>query len=143
MTNFKRIEKHYQLSDEEFEQQFQNCLLSPVLFTHEAHLRLAFIHILKYGESIAIKNITSQLKNYVIFAGEKGKYHETITVVSIKEIALRMNSSHQKDFRIFIQEFPELLNNFKSIINNRYSFDVFQSNEARRHYLKPDKLPYK
>ena len=52
MTNFKRIEKHYQLSDEEFEQQFQNCLLSPVLFTHEAHLRLAFIHILKYGESI-------------------------------------------------------------------------------------------
>lgn len=139
MTAFKRIEKHYKLSDDEFEQQFRDCQLTPILFTHEAHLRLAFIHIQKYGEQRAIENIRTQLKKYVVFAGEAGKYHETVTVNSIKIMAKQMSSSTINDFKKFIHTFPSLLNDFKTEINNRYDFDVFKSKEARESYVAPKK----
>jgi hypothetical protein len=45
----KRTEKHLDLSDNEFEKQFINCELSPDIFSHEAHLRLAWINIKKMG----------------------------------------------------------------------------------------------
>ncbi len=142
MTAFRRTEKHYKMSDDEFESKFQNCQLDPIIFTHEAHLRLAYIHIQKYGEAQAIENIRAQLKDYVNHVGEKGKYHDTVTVISIKEIALRMLQSKQPDFKSFMSEFPELQNDFKSVINSRYTFDVFPSKEAKESFIAPDKTPY-
>ena len=59
------IEKHFKLGDDEFEKAFETCTLDPLLFTHEAHLRLAHIHIQKYGRLNAIENIRYQLKNYL------------------------------------------------------------------------------
>jgi hypothetical protein len=131
MTTFKRIEKHYKLSDDEFEQQFRDCQFAPVQFTHEAHLRLAFIHILKYGEDQAILNIREQLKKYVAFAGEEGKYHETVTVASIREISTRQKDANLVDFKTFIIKYPELMNHFKSVINSKYYFYVIISAKAR------------
>jgi hypothetical protein len=42
-------ELHFSLTDIEFENQFENGTLKPELFSHEAHVRLAWIHIKKYG----------------------------------------------------------------------------------------------
>jgi hypothetical protein len=53
------MNSHFELSDELFEEQFQNCQLNPALFNHEAHLRLAWIHITKYGIDKAIENISN------------------------------------------------------------------------------------
>jgi hypothetical protein len=38
------MEKHLELTDLEFEANFKNCSLNPDIFSHEAHLRLAWIH---------------------------------------------------------------------------------------------------
>jgi len=43
------MESHYKLSDTEFKKRFQTCALRPADFTHEAHLRLTYIHIDRYG----------------------------------------------------------------------------------------------
>jgi hypothetical protein len=43
------MEALHQLSNREFEEQFSNMHLDPALFTHKAHLRLAWIHISRYG----------------------------------------------------------------------------------------------
>lgn len=139
MTFLKRIEKHYKLSNDDFEKQFKNCTLNPVLFTHEAHLRLAFNHIIKYGREQAIKNICSQLKKYVVYAGSPDKYHETITDASINEIADRLENSKHSDFKDFLLDFPELMSDFKNVINSKYDFDVFQSKEAKDSFISPEK----
>lgn len=55
---------HFDLSDEEFEEEFADCILNLSLFTHEAHLRLAYIHIKKYGQVMAVENICSQIKAF-------------------------------------------------------------------------------
>mgnify|MGYP000226997985 FL=1 len=43
------MNSHYKLNDLEFVNQFQKTTLDPKLFTHEAHLRLAWIYINNEG----------------------------------------------------------------------------------------------
>jgi len=68
------MEKHFELNDQEFEIQFQNATLDSNIFSHEAHLRLVWINIRKYGLEQAITNICFQLINYVDSLGAKDKY---------------------------------------------------------------------
>lgn len=80
------MEKHAELSDLEFEKQFETCKLIPSYFSHEAHIRLAWIHIGKYGLDQAEKNITTQLLQYVDFAGARDKYNATLTLAAVKAV---------------------------------------------------------
>ena len=136
------MQNHYQLSDQAFEAQFQNCTLSPSLFNHEAHLRLAWIHITKYGEATAITNICSQLISYVSFLGAKEKYNTTLTVAAIKAVNHFVNKSNSDTFKSFIKEFPRLKNNFKELMSAHYGFDIFDNVRAKKEFLEPDLLPF-
>ena len=80
------MEKHVELTDEQFEQQFQEATLDAHLFTHEAHVRLAWIHVKKYGIELAIQNVTTQLRAYVETLGATDKYNETLTVAAVKAV---------------------------------------------------------
>ncbi len=51
------MEKHLELTDTEFEKQFYTWQLNPADFSHEAHLRLAWVHVKKYGINEAERNI--------------------------------------------------------------------------------------
>ncbi|NER13462.1 hypothetical protein GWK08_08445 [Leptobacterium flavescens] len=136
------MEKHFQLTDKEFEKQFANCELDPLDFSHEAHLRLAWIHIKEYGIEQAEKNIQAQLQAFVSFVGAEDKYNTTLTIASIRAVDHFMQRSGSDNFKDFISEFPDLKNNFKKLIGSHYSFDIFNSKAARTIYLKPDLLPF-
>lgn len=138
----KNMEQHFILSDIEFEEQFENALLEPTIFTHEAHLRLAWIHILKYGETKAIENITEQLQNYVRHLGVADKYNETLTVAAIKAVKHFMQKQSLETFYDFIKTYPRLKTNFKDIIEQHYGFDIFNSTNAKEKYLEPDLLEF-
>lgn len=133
---------HYELSDAEFEQQFSATTLSPALFTHEAHLRLAWLHIKKYGTDTAIKNITAQLKKYVKVLGADDKYNETLTVAAVKMIYHFYMQSDRVYFRNFIKENKRLIANFRELIQSHYSFNIFTSSEAKQRHIEPDLLPF-
>ncbi|WP_299891670.1 hypothetical protein [uncultured Lacinutrix sp.] len=132
------METHYNLSDIEFVKQFIECKLNPKIFSHEAHLRLAWISIKNDGIEIAEKNIQSQLQNFVVFVGAKDKYNKTLTIVAIKIVYHFILKSKSKSFKAFLNEFPQLKNNFKELIDQHYSFDIFNSNKAKVEFLKPD-----
>jgi hypothetical protein len=104
------------LSDDEFEQQFQNCSIDAALFTHEAHLRLAWIHIEKYGAEKAITNICFQLKRYVEFLGATDKYNETVTIAAIRAVYHFKLKTDASSFSEFITKNPRLKNNFKELL---------------------------
>lgn len=110
------VVSHHELSDDDFEDQFQTAKLDAKLFTHEAHVRLAWIHAGKYGEVKAIENITTQLKNFVEMLGATDKYNEPLTIAAIKCVhALRLTGDHQT-FRKFIQVNSQIMTNFKATI---------------------------
>lgn len=129
---------HRQLSDTEFENQFQTCTMDPTIFTHEAHLRLAWIHIHKYGITQAEENIQIQLKNFVKHVGAEHKYNTTLTLAAIKAVYHFMLKSNSDDFDSYIEEFPRLNTNFKDLMACHYGFDIFNSAEAKVRYLQPD-----
>ena len=58
--------QHTDYTDDVFELAFSNCKLDPAIFNHEAHLRLTWIHLHKYGLDTALTNIKTQLKRHLI-----------------------------------------------------------------------------
>lgn len=133
---------HTQLSDSEFIKQFANGTLNPMVFSHEAHLRLAWLYIEKYGVKQAEQDIQKQLLNFDIIVGKGDKYHTTVTIVAIRIVNHFMLKSKSDNFTDFIIEFPQLKSKFKELIDNHYSFDIFTSYKARTEFLKPDLLEF-
>ena len=136
------METHFALNDAEFEQQFASGVLDPALFSHEAHLRLAWIHIRKYGEEQAITNICLQLLNFTSRLGAVAKYNITVTVAAIKAVHHFLRKSGSDNFYEFIREFPRLKHNFRNVIATHYSMDIFKLEQAKQKYLEPDLLAF-
>ncbi|MEM9821561.1 MAG: hypothetical protein AAF985_10835 [Bacteroidota bacterium] len=136
------MEKHTTLSDEVFEQQFRSCELEPSMFSHEAHLRLAWIHIHKYGEVQAQLNIQKQIQQFVAPLGATDKYHQTLTVAAVHAVSHFMRKTDLDNFSDFIHTYPQLKANFRALIGSHYSFDVFKSEQARTTFVAPDLMPF-
>jgi len=136
------MKSHLELSDNEFMKQFAQCELEPKLFTHEAHLRLAWTHLHRYGLETALKNIQLQLQKYVKHLGAEDKYNTTLTIAAVKAVYHFMLRSDTINFKDFIAENPRLLTNFKELISAHYSTDIYNHSEAKLAFLEPDLLPF-
>ncbi len=138
----KAIENHSELSDYTFEQAFLHSELPPSIFNHEAHLRLAWIHIRKYGLEQAEQNIHDQLLTFVKAIGATGKYNKTLTIVAVRAVHHFMQKSTADGFESFMLEFPQLKSGFKDLINSHYTFDIFNSERAKVDFIAPDLSPF-
>ncbi|MDN3656800.1 hypothetical protein QWZ08_14230 [Ferruginibacter paludis] len=136
------METHADLTDKEFETQFKNCALSPDQFNHEAHLRLAWIHIRQYGTGQAIENICNQLNNFTRHAGAADKYNVTLTIASIKAVAHFIKKTDTANFNDFIMQVPRLKYDFKELMACHYSQDIYNADIARKEFIEPDLLPF-
>jgi hypothetical protein len=136
------MESHLQLSDSDFENQFADHTIDPAIFTHEAHLRLAWIHIHQYGLDTAITNICSQLKSFTQVLGVPDKYNETVTVAAIRAVYHFTLQSKAGTFEAFIEEHPRLKTNFKQMLAQHYTIDIFTDPKVKALFVQPDKLPF-
>jgi hypothetical protein len=136
------METHFSLTDIEFEQQFEKGNLNPAIFSHEAHLRLAWIHINKYGEEMAIRNICTQLIQFTKAVDASSKYNHTLTVASVKAVSHFINKSNSNNFKDFISENQRLKSNFIELINTHYKTDIFNSAVAKIKFIEPDLVPF-
>ena len=136
------MQTHYDLTDSEFETQFKNCTLNPELFSHEAHLRLAWLQISKYGIDIALKNIPEQLQAFVRLAGAAGKYNHTLTIAATMAVNHFFLKSKSTSFSDFIAEFPQLKNQFKELMQTHYETNIFTSPKAKTEFIEPDRVPF-
>jgi len=137
------MKDHYQFTDTELESQFSNCTLEASLFNHEAHIRLAWIHVKKYDIDEAIINVDEQLIKFVSSLGARDKYNKTLTIAAIKAVYHFVQKSNSDNFKDFIDEFPRLKTNFKDLLSQHYSIDIFNSEIAKSSFLEPNLLPFK
>lgn len=132
---------HYDFSDEEYMIRFKAMTFPPRLFSHEAHLRLAFLHIQQYGVTQAARNMQDQIKGLALKFGAT-KYHDTITVAAVNAV----NHFHQLDpelaFPALIAKHTVLMSDFKALLNSHYSYDIFTSALAKESYQAPDIQPF-
>ena len=136
------MEPHHQLTDQQFEKQFKSCEFPPEMFSHEAHLRLAWIHIVKYGIDQAVNNVTTQLKKYTNQLGVESKYNTTLTIAAIRAVYHFTLKSSTLNFADFIHANPRLKTDFRSLMQTHYSTDIFQSSKAKESYIEPEQLPF-
>ena len=136
------MEKHYRLTDTEFEKNFKNCDFDVTMFSHEAHLRLAWIHIDSYGLKTAEENVVEQLKNYTKFVGAEDKFNLTLTLAAVKAVYHFYLKYRGSNFTDFIENSPELKRDFKSLMSSHYSFDIFKSQHAKESFVAPDLQPF-
>lgn len=129
---------HFDLSDEQFETEFASRNLNPSLFTHEAHLRLAYIHIKKYGQNIAETNMCNHIKAFDLHFGNGTKFHMTITIAAVRMMNHFINKQKDLSFEELIKTYPRLIHSFKELMHQHYSFNVFADSEAKKKYLEPD-----
>lgn len=128
-------EKHYLLSNIELETKFENGKLSPKHLTHEAHMRLAYIHIKKYGLKQAIKNLCKQIDAFDIKHGDGTKFNTRITIASAKIVALFMGKAKSTNFKEMLIEFPQLRSNFCELLRKHYKLDFFKQ-DKEENYLE-------
>jgi hypothetical protein len=138
----KLLVSHFQLDDTTFEYKFEKGSLPPSLFTHEAHLRLAWIYIKNYGEKKAAEKISREIEQFDILHGCGDKFNKTITIAAIKVVNHFVGKSKSEDFKSFIQEFPRLKTAFKELLDSHYSSNILTSKKAKIQFIEPDILPF-
>jgi hypothetical protein len=136
------VANHFQLSDDEFELQFQNATLNPKLFSHEAHLRLAWIHINKYGLETAYLNICNQIKQFDALYDDGRKYNHTMSIAAVHIVNHFMQMTNELSFSEFIIRYPRLKTNFSDLLYAHYSPDIIKNQDSKYSYLEPDRLPF-
>lgn len=111
-------------------------------FDHQAHIRLAWILIAQNGIEEAIKKVSELLREYVIALGAQDKYHHTLTVAAVKTVYHFYQKSTTTSFQSFIAEYPQLLSDFRALLDFHYSKDILFSEVAKEIYLAPDLAPF-
>jgi len=132
------MEAHYHLSDSQFIQQLQDCSLNPKVFTHEAHLRLAWVNIKNHGIEKAVELTQNQLVTYVNYLGASDKYNTTLTIAATRAVYHFMLKSKSETFEEFIKESARLKTEFRKLMESHYSIDIFSYAKAKQEYLEPD-----
>ena len=112
---------HFDLSDTAFLDAFEATSLPPELFTHEAHLRLAWLHLHRYGLGQSLVKIPIAIQNYVRALGAEDKYDEAVTIAAIRIVHHFLLQKPQLDFKQFISAFPQLKNDFRTLLSTQYA----------------------
>ena len=137
-----KMSPHYQLTDAEFLRQFTNLRLQPTWFTHEAHLRLAWINLQQQPVDTAASMLCDQIRAFDQKFGEGKQYNKTVTVAATKVMHHFIAKGKATQFPELLEEFPRLKTHFKDLLFCHYSFDIFKNGEAKHKYLEPDLLPF-
>lgn len=136
------METHTLLNDTDFIREIVHGVLPPHLFTHEAHLRLAWIHLRASPPTEAIDTVNQQVRGYVDALGVSHKYKHTLTTAAVLIVHHFMKLFVSNSFKALIDQFPQLSHSFNELIARHYSTDIWELPLAKTSYLKPDLLSF-
>lgn len=133
-------EKHHLLTNDEFEEKFTNCDIPAVIFTHEAHLRITYIHITKYGIDKAIDNLSTQIANCDDKYGDGTKFNKAYTITTTKVIHSFIEKAKALNFNTFLIEFPRLKTHFSKIVKDYDSAKTLEKKSSKVAHLEANLL---
>jgi hypothetical protein len=143
------------MTDDEFLLAFETCTLSRREWTHEAHIRMAWLYLSRKPFTDALDWIRRGIRKLNDRIGQPAithrappqprhrasdcdpnGYHETITVALTRIIAARIRAG--EDFANFRDLNPDLFDRKLPVLFRHYSPSLLWSPEARRHLEEPD-----
>lgn len=131
---------HVTNSDAEFLQAFEACTLPAGRWTHEAHVRMAWLCLGQASYPEAVARIRAGIRRYNEKVLDKlPEYHETVTLAFARLIAAR--SRPQESWKTFIARNVDLLARDPPALGFYYSRSLLMSESARRQFVEPDLQP--
>lgn len=124
------------MTDDEFLAAFEACTLPRPLWTHEAHVRMAWLYLTRLPFADALERIRGGIRRYNASLGNAAGYHDTITVAYACLLAARLAPG--EDFAAFGDRNPDLLDRTMSALKRYYSDERLNSAEAREQFVGPD-----
>jgi len=131
------------MSDETLVDLFFSCKLPASEWTHEAHIRLAWLMLSSMPYDDALDRIRAGIMKYNDTVLKKAPaYHETITVAYTRLIvAARVELPLKHTFADFKSVHPILFDRTLPALLRHYRRDTLFSPEARAKFTAPDLLP--
>lgn len=126
------------MTDGEFLAAFEACTLPRPAWTHEAHVRMAWLYLARLPAAEAEQRARAGIRRYNASVGSDG-YHETITVAFVRVIAGRVRDG--ESFAAFRDREPDLFDRKLTALHRHYSPDRLKSPEARERFVAPDREP--
>jgi len=125
------------MSDPDFLVAFENTTLPRPEWTHEAHVRMAYLYLGKTKNfDTTLDEVRTRICAYNAAWGKAAGYHETITVAFLRLIADRMTRDGTKrDWSAFREANSDLLDT--RILQAHYTEAVLFSPEARAGFVNP------
>ena len=120
------------MSDDEFVRAFESCELSPDLFHHRDHIRLARIYVELDGAAKATERFRTHLRKFAEHIGKGDKYHETITVAWMRLVVHATAAGELENL-----ELEKLMD--KRYIERFYSPELLATEAARTGFVEPDR----
>lgn len=128
-----------QLNDETFLASFDRRELDPEHFDHRGHLRMAWLHLKRYGLEEATSRVCGGICELASQFGAPDKYNHTLTEALIRIMAKRMEGSGQRGFEDFLAANTDLVSDARALLARYYSDELLYSAEARRAWVAPDR----
>lgn len=129
------------MTEIEFFEQFENGTLSATLFDHEAHVKMGWIYLKKYGLLETLQNFSTALKNFAKVNNAAGLYHETITFAFLILINERIKQAESnQNWDEFRENNPDLFDWKNNILKKYYQEKTLKSVFAKKNFVFPDKF---
>jgi hypothetical protein len=125
------------MTDAEFLAAFEACTIPRADWTHEAHVRMAWLYLTGHPFPDALQRIRTGIRRYNDSLGGTG-YHDTITVAFARLIASRLAGDGYAAFRAAN---PDLMDRTIGALKRYYSEARLKSDEAKAAFVEPDLTP--
>jgi hypothetical protein len=135
------------MDDQSLRAQFEDCSLPAELWTHRAHVKVAFLYVRELGFDEALDRMRRGLKAYILKRNVEetptSGYNETTTRAFMHLIAATMQAYSEAkptpDAEAFCQMHPQLL--CKEALRFFYSPERRMLPEAKHGFVEPDLAP--
>jgi hypothetical protein len=127
------------LDDDRFLARFASRDLGPEHFDHRGHLRMAWLHLTRYGRDEASQRVCAGIRALATQFGVPGKFNHTLTAALMHIMANRLAGSPDSDFDAFLAANPDLLADARGLLARHYSDERLDSEQAHAGWIEPDR----
>lgn len=129
------------MNDTELQRRFEDQSILNHDFSHEKHIRIAYIYLSQNDFEQGLEMIIAGIKklnavNKVPEALRTRGFHQTLTLAWAKLVKVRLQDGKFGSSLDFLEQYPELLD--PRLVNEYYSTEYLMSWEAKRGFVEPD-----
>jgi hypothetical protein len=138
------LDRGVTLTDDEFLQAFERAAITRAQWTHEAHIRMAWLYCRREPTlEAALTRMRAGIPRLNDALGtDPTLYHDTVTRAFGTIVYRRATAPNAAaDFRGFCEAHPDLFDRDRPILHRHYAPDTLKSDEARVGFVPPDRDP--